>query len=582
MTKTFRILRALLIAASLAGVFVCLAVLALYPLRETVIILAERFITHRPIVHEAWHRFLIYAAVGGILLSVYVFIISFVSPLLRMIILSISELLAAIGTMKFPPLVKAAAFFLLFLLLYVRYNINLMLLILACALWRAGFVKWLSKTFGDKETKTALAIAGIAAVFFVIVMLLFRVAIVMDFFGGSDQNRVWGDFTQVDANHYRVKVHPFYVLVWQSLYHLLCPLKTNSSLAIRAMVAIFAGLNVGLFSLIVSRILKNGILNILLCVMVTFSFPQIYHGAQMLESFIFTQTSILLAVLYFSFALLQKKYNLPVLLALALFVTGNNIAYICLFGIFYLFLLFSIAATPKEAAAKIFVFGNLFAVIFSILLLVQSLFYGMSAPSNILSLFAGIVSEEGAYIMKQHVNWIEYAADFFNTALFEYLPGGIGHIINWGWFWAALLVVPFLLVRKIENRRFFFAVAVSCAFLFVFHRFYGSLELALYAPAISGMYLCLFAFVLKVLPWKLSTGIGGIIAALLIGINSLGAYNMYRVNDFVFGKIDIGDWLEYQQNIDAVKDAAAGYEGNKLLFFKTLDSKIKNTGKNNE
>ncbi|GHV28813.1 hypothetical protein AGMMS4952_13430 [Spirochaetia bacterium] len=59
----------------------------------------------------------------------------------------------------------------------------------------------------------------------------------------------------------------------------------------------------------------------------------------------------------------------------------------------------------------------------------------------------------------------------------------------------------------------------------------------------------------------------------LIVFNSFGTYNMHKINQFVFGNVDIADWQDYQQNIDDIKVINSKYSGKKIVFYKSLDNK---------
>jgi hypothetical protein len=225
-----------------------------------------------------------------------------------------------------------------------------------------------------------------------------------------------------------------------------------------------------------------------------------------------------------------------------------------------------------QAFVKILIFTVRFIVMFSALLLLQSLFYGASAPSNILSMLVGIISEEGSYITHA-VNIKSYAVNFFNTALFEHLPFNIGNIFEFGWLWMLLLIPLFLLLKCIKNKKLFFAIAMNCLFLFTLHYFYGASELSLYAPIISATLLCLLVYTAKVLPKKIAVSIGIILLGTLIFVNSFGTYNVHRINRFVFGPLDIGDANEYKENIEAIKYIDSTYSGSKLFFYKALDER---------
>jgi hypothetical protein len=563
----YRIIKILLMVLSLGSMIFGAGLLLSVPLREFVIVFAENNIVHRQIDHEIWHTLLAKQAVLFFIVAVLSAVVC-VGKTLERIADILCGLIVEVKKISIPKSVLLLAFF---LFCYVWLNINIMPLVICWIIYKLGFLNWLDKTFGKKETKTALVVSGIAVVFFIVIMFAFKVTIVMSMLWG-DSNRVFGDFTQISANHYRIKVHPFYVLIWQSLYHLLCPsLVIKTSIALRIMVSVFAGLNIGVFSLFVSRLTKSRLLNSIMCAIMTFSFPQIYHGAQMLESFIFTQTSVLLMMLYFSFAFSKRDYNTRILLALSLFVAGNNIAYFCLFGIFYLVLLYQTSESWKAAWNKIWAFSVWFIVVFSVLLLIQTVFYGLTAPSNIFSMLREIVSEEGRYITKQPVSLSQYAENFFGAVLFPVLPFGIGAIFKYGWVWAFLLLAAVIGFKKNAYKPLFAATCAGCVFLFIFHRFYGIAELPLYSPVIMCVYLSMLAFITQSPLKKIAAVFCGALLAVLIIVNSLGMYAAHCINQYVFGINDIVNYLEYEIPANKLKERIADYSGNPLFIFKALN-----------
>jgi hypothetical protein len=460
--KEYRISKILLIIVSLCALVFGMTLLLSAHLREFIITFAENNIVHRSLNHGHWHTELTKYAIPLLIAGILFFCIYFFGKTLQKIADQLQKKIAGLlqkayleaRKLPIPQPIWLLVLLCLFLFLYVRLNINIMPVITCWVIYKSGFINRLFKIFGKKETKTALLIADTAIVFFITIMLLFKVTIVMEIFFGTDQNRVLEDYTQVSANHYRVKVHPFYVLLWQSLYHLFRPMVNKTSLSIRIMVCIFSGLNSGIFSLFISRITKSRLLNIIICAIMVFSFPQIFHGSQMLEAFIFTQSSIVLMLLYFSFAFPRKKYNLPALLALSLFVTGNNIAYLCIFAIFYIILLYQIQESWRTTWNKVLRFLFWYIIFFSILLLTQTFFYGLSAPSNIFSMIRNISYEEGRYIQSIHtISYTQYAKNFFNVILFQQLPFlPLEAVFNHGWIWALSLLIPVLGFRKITNK----------------------------------------------------------------------------------------------------------------------------------
>jgi len=569
--KEFLIIKRILIFVSLCILVFGITLLLSTYLREFIITFVGNNIVHRSLNHEYCHTLLVNSAITFLTVGIlFLCILFFLGKIILRVYLETIKL-------PIPKLVWLFVFLCLFLFFYVRLNINIMPIVFCWIIYRLGFMNWLFKTFGKEDTKTALFIAGITSVFFIILMLFFKVAIVMDLFFGADQNRVFDDFTVVSANHFRVNVHPFYVLIWQSLYHLFCPQVNKTSLAMRVMICIFSGLNCGIFSLLISRITKNRLLNIIISAIMILSFPQITHSSQIMEAYIFTQSSIVLMLLYFSFAFTKKDYSLPALLALSLFVTGNNIAYLCIFAIFYIILLYKISDSLRTALNKIIRFLLWYTIIFSILLLIQALFYGFSAPSNIFTMIRQIITIDGNYVSIYPISYARYAKSFFNVILFYHLPFNIEAILNHGWIWAFLLLIPILGFRKITKKPLFIAILVSCVFLFLFHSFYGYGELALYSPVIMCMYMSLFAFIPQILPKRITISICCPLLAMMLYFNFKGLYTVHCMNQYVFDSADIVNIYEdgyenvYETYINMLNERIKYYEGKIIFIDRTLE-----------
>jgi len=539
-------------------------------LRNFIITFVENIIVHRSINHELAHTLVVDHSISFVIVGIVLFYICLGNTLQKIVAL-MQKLYLQANKLLNNQIIWPFTLICLFLFFYVRLNINIMPVIVCFIIYKLGFINWLFKIFGRKETKTAFFIASIAIVFSIIIMLLFKVTIVMDLFYGADQNRVLKDFTQVSANHYRVKVHPFYVLLWQSLYHLLCPLVNKSPLAIRIMICIFSGLNCGIFSLFISRITKSKLLNVIICAIMIFSFPQILHSSQILEAYIFTQSSIMLMILYFSYAFPGKYYNLPILLALSLFVTGNNVAYLCIFAIFYIILLYQLSESWRMVWKRVLKFSFWYIIIFSILLLTQTLFYGMTSPSSIVTLIKNILYEEKGYIVTHPILYTQYAKSFFNVILFQHLPFNIGAMFIYGWIWAPLLLIPVFSFRKITNKPLFIAIVVSCIFLFLFHRFYGYYELTLYSPVIMCIYLSMFAFIVQILPKKMIIALCCPLLTVMLYFNSIGLYTIHCINQYVFGSSDIVNHTdEYEQNINMLNEIIKNYKGDRIFLYRVF------------
>jgi hypothetical protein len=252
----------------------------------------------------------------------------------------------------------------------------------------------------------------------------------------------------------------------------------------------------------------------------------------MIDTFIFTQTSILLCTLYFSFALPDKKHRFLPLLALSLFVFGNNIAYFCVFGIFYLFLLYRMQTSLGDAIRWILPLATAFLVCSRILLFVQTLF--ASAPDCWESILFLIFYWEGEFIHTSAFDFPVYFRSFFGT-LFPSFPIDLPEMFPCGFLWVFLLLPFAKVLRRIKGNLFPFALMTVCLFFFVFHIFYGRDELFLYAPVFMVPFFCVLAFAFHSLPRQLSLAGGSVLLLALFVFNSTGTSILSQMNEVVFG-----------------------------------------------
>jgi hypothetical protein len=181
METKYRLIRLILIVFSVGALFLGSSLLLFAPLRDFIIITVEKTITHRTLNHEIWQNRLAFYAVPLFILSVIMFGIC-LGKTLEKIADAMRKVFLEVKNLTIPNSVALLAFLCLFLFLYVRFNINIMPIIVCWIIYRLDFLNWLAKTFGKKETKTALLLSGTAIVFFIVVMLVFKIAIVMDLF----------------------------------------------------------------------------------------------------------------------------------------------------------------------------------------------------------------------------------------------------------------------------------------------------------------------------------------------------------------------------------------------------------------
>jgi len=254
----------------------------------------------------------------------------------------------------------------------VRFNVNLMLVVLLWALWKAGFFKWLGKTFGEKETRTALSIFACVSVGYAIIMLLFKIPMSIDIFFDTDMTK-WhhmfsNPFAQLPAFLPDRRPFPFF---YNLPFGLFTP--TISDLSVRLYMVLLSALNVSMFSLFISRIApKARVFNILLCTALAVSAPQLFFGALGVEQYMHTQFGMMVCMLYFSFAIPKKRYKEWELLLVSFVCLGANSILLPMFGLFYIALLY-VSDEPKKIFLRIFRMGVMFLILHHLLAFGQSI-----------------------------------------------------------------------------------------------------------------------------------------------------------------------------------------------------------------
>ena len=156
----------------------------------------------------------------------------------------------------------------------------------------------------------------------------------MDFLFGADNKRVIGDITNIFYNHYRVKVHPLYILLLQPLTLILSGLTIDKLLAAIIISSIVSSLSVILIYKIATMFIKNEKIKILISLMFGFSFSQLVFTAS-IESFNFASFFLIL-LWYFVIKMLKEtekpKNYFIILYKINSFFWNNNYQYNSLFN----------------------------------------------------------------------------------------------------------------------------------------------------------------------------------------------------------------------------------------------------------
>ncbi|MBQ3307524.1 MAG: glycosyltransferase family 39 protein, partial [Bacilli bacterium] len=165
----------------------------------------------------------------------------------------------------------------------------------------------------------------------------------------SDTARVIKDATEIGGEHYRVSVHPLFILFVQPICFLLSGITLNKMIAIILLSSFVSSLSVVFLYKILNRIQKNQNLSLIISLIYLFSFSNIIFTAG-IETYNFA--SLFLILLWYYFILKEKEldktsYILLVLLGITSF--AFTITNIIIFGIILLLLLMNKKITLKNA-----------------------------------------------------------------------------------------------------------------------------------------------------------------------------------------------------------------------------------------
>jgi hypothetical protein len=471
----------------------------------------------------------------------------------------------------------------LFTSLYFGKNINLSLVIVAWVLWKARFLDFVRGIFGARAVRIAVITACCAFVALTFVMVFYRLSVTLDIFGGADSPRVFQDINITARKGYaynRVYTHPLYVLIWHTVYSLFAPLNGAGTIAMRFMLISVASLNVGLFSLFISTISKSSPLNYLGSAVLLFSAPTLLQGGQIVETFILSQFSILLSVLYFSYAFGTKKINYFALLALSLLVVGCNLVYILVFVIFFICLMFRAHFSKKTAVLRLIGFGLLFLAVFSLLIYVQYFAFGKNTymPRSINGIIKRAIDGRATFI--QHVSLLSYVKSYFSVALYWAYPAWIRQISSLlTVLWAVVLVPPFIFFKKIEKKSLFVSLVLSNIVIFLFHFKYDPEELSLFGPVTGILLLLLVPFgfygLKRTRVWSILLTV--ILASEMV-VNIPGVANIYRIDGAVSGANAVGseDTFEVKQFTTSMSKSGVTVQdfNNENFVYKSMTSSL--------
>ena len=332
-----------------------------------------------------------------------------------------------------------------------------------------------------------------------------------------DTPRVLGDLTIRNYNHYRVAVHPLFVIVFQPIVRILDLLINNFNITIVLIQSIISAISLVLVNICVNKITKNKNLSILLTTLFGCSFYQIIFSSAV-ETYIYAQVFLLLL---WTFAIVKcdKEFNYYDYIIITLLGIGSLAVTITNFFQYLIVLFFLIFQNKKiEKRFLTSVIIVFLVVAISVLLAEIQNIVWPTAPNfftkNIQDLFLN-TSEETTYIntglsFKSLMNVLNanfaYAFNFFNLyipAKGVYITFESSNISNFISIAFAIIFFYLNLKYMIKNKfninknKIYYALVLAYIFNFALHLLYGNSIAYIYGCHFNFIVVLLLAYTLK-------------------------------------------------------------------------------------
>lgn len=347
-----------------------------------------------------------------------------------------------------------------------------------------------------------------------------------DIFYEVDSPRVLWDMTSYYANHYRVYVHPFFVIFTQPFVTLFTFLLKNNLISAVLLQSLFSSGNIVLIHLILKKIMiKKQKLVLPLTILFGLSFGQLIFST-MTETFIFAQFFLLL-LWYFAFLKYGKKltlkdYGLLLLLGVgSISITLTNVVqFLIVFFLLYFF-------QDKKDRHFLYVFYTflflgiiciVIATIQNIIWLTANHFliywinhfihHGTGEAEYISFAINGRTILNVLYTFIESIGILNFTngkilyIDFESNLFFDLLS-------IFSFLILLFLIINYIKKHSFKDKKLYFAIVISLIFNILFHLIYGNTTAFLYICHFNFLVLFLFAFFVndiqfdKKIVWKI-------------------------------------------------------------------------------
>lgn len=323
-----------------------------------------------------------------------------------------------------------------------------------------------------------------------------------------DTPRVLGDLSLRDFNHYRIAVHPLFIIIFQPIVLLLNFIINDSVISIILIQSLLSSVTLVLLYLSVNKICKNNKLSIIMTILFGLSFSQVVYTSA-IETYIYAQFFLIL-LWFFCLLKIDKKIEYWDYIILVLLGIGSLAITITNF-IQFIIALFFLLILNKKNSHRLFTAIFILAIViaFSVLLAeIQNIIWP-TAPNfftKAINDFLYNTSEEQLYIstnisVRNILNVLNanFAQSFniFNLVIPEsgvYLTFTNNLISN---IFSILCGIVFSVlnivfikknIKKLTYHKIYLATLFAWLFNFILHIFYGN--------NIAFLYVCHYNFLL--------------------------------------------------------------------------------------
>lgn len=340
-------------------------------------------------------------------------------------------------------------------------------------------------------------------------------------FFGADTPRVIIDLSFRIENHYRVLVHPLFVILFQPIIYCLSLIFTNKLISIIFLQSLLNGLSIGIINNLLDKLTKNKIVSYLLTGILAVSFSQIVFSAT-IETYSFSQFFLILLI-YVTYSKTGKKLNkndFLLLSILGIFSLGITLTNYFVYFLATLYLCIKISDCKWSDKFKNLILLNIIPISLGVMLSeLQSVIFpesGLFFKDNLNGFLSG-TSEEIVYIepfgFHSIVNQLKTVIGYSFIApriAFKIIEGL--NVLSFSTFYTiekvfilliilllVILAIKFIYMNRKKLKEHHFLYFLICAFLFNFilHLFYGNSESFLYINHYQFLLILIIGYFIK-------------------------------------------------------------------------------------